>query len=541
MTVKSGCAKEDLVAKRPFGRSLEDFGAPTDPEGKLIECARRGKLLILGTPRTEVELTQEHAPELEIRAELLRFLVLGGDDENPVHEKGPQIEGAIIRVDLDLSMSQEVRSFSLKGCRVDGKLIIDFARTASIFLDGTDVRRISANRAYVHGSLYLRHGFVCREGVDLSGSHVTGSIACRGGTFLSVEHSSEHGSDRSHCLRIDDAVIDGTLILGPRNAQEDHRNRVALCGSVSLKGTRCITLFDHSSTYEGITEGSDRKLELNGFRYEHLSGIDPTNVSWRLEWLRKQFHGRSEPYFRPQPFEQLAHVLRQMGHESDARAVLIEREKMEARIARLRLKGEEQQALTAKKLGAAAVASAGRCGLVIKDCLFGRLFSYGYAPARALVLSTLLIFLGSTIFGAAYRLGAIAPANPVVALRSEWANCRDEAQRRTSGKGTAAVIGEVLSDHAWWSDSSRILLDTCLGAKRDGLPDYPKFHSLWYSVDTLVPILNLHQQDYWLPSRQWGFAGVYLKFHIALGWLLITFGLAGILGVLNRRAAPGGR
>jgi hypothetical protein len=67
--------------------------------------------------------------------------------------------------------------------------------------------------------------------------------------------------------------------------------------------------------------------------------------------------------------------------------------------------------------------------------------------------------------------------------------------------------------------------------------DYPCFSPLVYSLDTLLPIVDLHQESNWVPAseRPWGLAYEILTWVlIALGWILTTAVVAGI-GSLWRR------
>lgn len=86
--------------------------------------------------------------------------------------------------------------------------------------------------------------------------------------------------------------------------------------------------------------------------------------------------------------------------------------------------------------------------------------------------------------------------------------------------------------------------------------DYPKFHALMYSVDVFVPIIDFHQESYWLPNANikddleipLNYSNIihyknacigsllrwYLWFHIAMGWILTTLGLAGFTGLVRR-------
>jgi hypothetical protein len=58
-----------------------------------------------------------------------------------------------------------------------------------------------------------------------------------------------------------------------------------------------------------------------------------------------------------------------------------------------------------------------------------------------------------------------------------------------------------------------------------------------FSLDTLLPIINFHQEEYWIPSGRgcWGLALLsYYWFHIAVGWFLATLGVAGFTGLVRK-------
>ena len=69
-----------------------------------------------------------------------------------------------------------------------------------------------------------------------------------------------------------------------------------------------------------------------------------------------------------------------------------------------------------------------------------------------------------------------------------------------------------------------------------GYEPYPQFNSLLYSLDVFLPIVDLHQESYWLPniSRQYGiWFMVYMSLHILAGWFLTTLGLASVTGLIK--------
>lgn len=73
---------------------------PTEPERELISACRSGKACNLGDDRPADE-----SPERTIRAEILRYLILGGCADCPVHEFGVRLSGAYIKGELDLSFA----------------------------------------------------------------------------------------------------------------------------------------------------------------------------------------------------------------------------------------------------------------------------------------------------------------------------------------------------------------------------------------------------------------------------------------------------
>jgi len=66
------------------------------------------------------------------------------------------------------------------------------------------------------------------------------------------------------------------------------------------------------------------------------------------------------------------------------------------------------------------------------------------------------------------------------------------------------------------------------------------FNPIVYSLDTLLPIIDLHLESYWEPKRGDGWlspacvVGWYLRLHIVLGWLLTTVGVFAGTGIVRK-------
>lgn len=69
-------------------------------------------------------------------------------------------------------------------------------------------------------------------------------------------------------------------------------------------------------------------------------------------------------------------------------------------------------------------------------------------------------------------------------------------------------------------------------------PDYPCFYPGGYAIDTVIPIINVHQADYWGPDGQapWGWAWFAITWiATGLGWALATLLVAGYTGLARQK------
>jgi len=121
-------------------------------------------------------------------------------------------------------------------------------------------------------------------------------------------------------------------------------------------------------------------LRLDGFEYDQLLPVGPAvDAAARCRWLSHD----SESY-RPQPYEQLAAYYRRLGHDDDARRVLLVKER--------------------KRRG--TLPPVPRAAGYLLDAVVG----YGYRPWLATIWLVLLLALGTTVF-AAWPPAPIDPAH----------------------------------------------------------------------------------------------------------------------------------
>ena len=329
------------------GRWLGDFPRLTAAEKALVACCARGEPW---TPRNWDE-TRPEAPTRAntIRADLIRFLALGGDPAHPVHERGVMLGGAWIKRKFDVHqcrlparlafqscsfalapvfIATSLPELGLSGClvpgltgdrlRVAGGLFLDdaFSATGEVRLLGAEIggdlncgkgsfanpegNALSAEGAVVEGSVFLNGGFSATGEVRLLGAQIGGSLNCREGSFANPE---------GNALSADGATVKGGFFL--------HGAKCA--GSMSLAALRVGSLVDDRECWTG------GRHMLDGLGFDRIIG--PTDAAMRIAWLRSQRPDHLGADFRPQPWEQLAKVLREMGHPHEARRIAIEKQR----------------------------------------------------------------------------------------------------------------------------------------------------------------------------------------------------------------------
>jgi hypothetical protein len=67
---------------------------------------------------------------------------------------------------------------------------------------------------------------------------------------------------------------------------------------------------------------------------------------------------------------------------------------------------------------------------------------------------------------------------------------------------------------------------------------YPVFNAWMYSLDTLLPVLEMDQKAYWRPdpAKPWGEAALsYFYFQSIVGWALSLLAVAGFSGLVKSR------
>jgi hypothetical protein len=227
-------------------------------------------------------------------------------------------------------------------------------------------------------------------------------------------------------------------------------------------------------------------LVLDGFTYGIFSGRAPPNAAERLFWLDKQLpemSGKSGAGadFRPQPWRQLQKVLREMGHVEDARQVAI---------------AFEDRLRHADLIGLSPPHWWGWWKRVYRTLTrgfhygFRILTGYGYRPIRLLgwFFGMWLACAAFYWFTALPPQNVFAPSNPLVFQHADYAACvpGSDAAKTEQAKPADTVPAPIKGAGNWY------LCETLRA-------EYTGFSPLAYSLDVILPLVDLQQQKDWSP------------------------------------------
>jgi hypothetical protein len=141
---------------------------------------------------------------IRVRAELVRFLLLGGDPTTPVHEAGVELSGAWIAGALNLQGCERVRPVRAWQSRFDTAPILRSADCGDLILSGSAVPGLSGDGMRCRGRVFLRGQFHSSGSIRLLGVAVAGPIDLHGAAL----HPSQ-----GEALNLDGAIAAGGLFL----------------------------------------------------------------------------------------------------------------------------------------------------------------------------------------------------------------------------------------------------------------------------------------------------------------------------------------
>ncbi|MFI6334321.1 oxidoreductase [Streptomyces sp. NPDC050535] len=237
----------------------------------------------------------------------------------------------------------------LPGAQLPGGLFMKGARISSP--DGVALAADSVTAS----TLDLSEGFTAEGTVRLRGARISDSLSFGGAR---LKGARDGAGPALVCLQTQATDLDLGLAEPPT-------------GAVDLRGAQVSFLHENEHSWpdavelDGFVYGS---IEMTGAGRRREAVGRREGVTRRVDWI-----GRS-PGYSPQPYEQLADCYRRVGHDDDARRVLLAKQRHRRR----------------------TLSPAGRAWGHVLDATVG----YGYRPWLAGVWLLSLILLGTLVFTA---------------------------------------------------------------------------------------------------------------------------------------------
>ncbi|AZQ34963.1 oxidoreductase [Streptomyces cyaneochromogenes] len=371
------------------------------------ECWFEGSVNLLGASTQSLMIAASRVPGLEAGSAVV--------------EGHLDLRRSVVESGAPSPFHHSVTALSLTNSRVAGGVI----------LNGTELSApggwaLAGGGVVVEGGFFCQVGFVARGEVRLPGAQLTGGLFMKGarleqpatrGVALAMDNATvttldlsagftASGTVRLRGTRIvDNLTFEGAVLNGPpdgdgpalvgmlmRAVDFDLTLARPPSGAVDLRGAQVSYLHEGEHSWPDVVEldgfvyGSVKvaDAEHNGERREAVGAR--SSVAHRIAWIRRS------PGYSPQPYEQLASWYRTVGHDDDARRVLLAKQRHRRRTLR----------------------PAARAWGHLLDTTVG----YGYRPWLAGVWLLALTLLGTLVFRAhsptPVKPGEGAPFQPFV-------------------------------------------------------------------------------------------------------------------------------
>ena len=471
-----------------------------------------------------------------------------GDSRSPAVRQGYALDADGMKVSGDVCLDGGFTADGgiwLNGADIDGQLdctgaTLTAARTGKADDNGSiGDCAMYADGLKVGGNVSLSRCIANGGGIRLSTATISGELICKGTQLNGSDHDGNAlranqlktsgnvsiGADGNQGfaagggkISLTNATIGGEFRLRPRSLAVGREN-VALDAASAHITQRFLwqpeTQIQAQVILENVTVGrledkwtpqdnghwpSDGLLRLDGLTYGSIASTangQNDGANQRLKWIRSQY-GRepaklwSPPdntsYFATQPYQQLASFYQQAGLDADARRIAIARRRDFRRYGKISRPGK------------------------IGNWLLDISIRYGYRTWRAAAGLAALYLLVVLFFFAASHNNAVIPVQTTPGLQ-------------TPVPGVSVQYTQTVPSATKCTTQ------------------YPCFNPWGYAVDVVIPIINVHQADFWGPNRKaaspWGWSSVWVTYlGTGLGWLLATLAVAGYTGLARSTSAP---
>ncbi|MFW2554170.1 hypothetical protein [Aliarcobacter butzleri] len=353
--------------------------------------------------------------------------------------------------------------------------MIDFNSSNIGNLDCTNAKKIkylNCNGAIINGTVYIK-GIKQIDIIDLSHTQISVNIECINSTnnqficessFIKNNIAFDYFS--TNLLNLGLSKIDGML----------KTINLEINGHCILNSSKINQLWFQKIFWKDNLIN----IDLDGLVYEHLN-VENLNYKTLVDLLNKK---PKEQTFKPQPYKQMAKVLRNMGYKEDADDIMIKYND--------NIRKEDC-----------------RLFISILKWIYAKTAGYGYKPMSVIKWMSIVWLLCSLFYWNASKVGVFAPNNPLVFQKKDCYQCN------VNSDGTPWTD---FFNYSKYNSSNNWVLNENL----DG--EYTTFNPFWYSLDVILPIVDLQVEKDWgqyVSPNDWtlnDFTRWLMWFEILFGW-----------------------
>lgn len=366
---------------------------------------------------------------------------------------------------------------------------------------GNDECLIDASRMKIDAHIHIYQGVEIYGGFDLSSSKVGGEL-CMGKKHRNNGHVSESSEFFDQF-----PIVEGILNL-----------KHVLTGQFRVDIEKWI--------YNCTNSNKPMKAWLDGFEFSAVTDPEAHPIktdhegSVFLKWLETNDVSSGgalndkvgKDRFRPQPHEHLANTLERMGYSDVSKKIKMNKAEHE-------IKDNILNSKICKRFFL-------RCWRLIL-----KMIGYGHDLKWAWSITILITIVGAFVFQITYNNKQMGIAKEYVYL-----NEKNDIKSKISLIKNDGVVGAALS---MFSFQGYFCIDKCDdAANMTPWPpaEYTNFNAFLYSADVFLPLVNLHQEESWLPKTGgWGtVAWVVLWVEILAGWFISTLIVASLTGIIKK-------
>ncbi|MCI5138384.1 MAG: hypothetical protein D3922_08200 [Candidatus Electrothrix sp. AR1] len=415
-----------------------------------------------------------------------------------------------------------------------GKVVLSSSKiNGSLKCSGGEFVDIDAENISVEGDIELnrvqKRNFQSTGKILLSNANVNGTLLCIRGIFYNPD---DFAIEAEHLI-VKNIYLVGSGVAGHINFYGSKTGGTFRISDMIWRDSSRLSL-DQVSTKTLLEKmnGWPQKnnLSLLGFTYEFIDSRSEQetsilNVKNALHWI-----GLVEN-FHPQPYEQLASVFIKSGLEKEAHEIQIAKNKLldgkeKRKLVKMLELEDEYDACEFSSEIIHTKPQIFKSHTELWDCIFylfkrfffGAIIGYGYRVKRLLPIF-LYLFLSSSCFF--YWAG------------SESHNIMTSSQKTL--RSSEDVYSSDLPGTPEWTGKHTEGDDLTLAQIISD--NYPHFRPCVYSLDIIIPLVDLGQEEYWMPNHNndWGkwvyFFVVFLKLS---GWGISTLLVYAVTGLIRR-------